>query len=335
MQIIATSSNGHYDNAATLEHISQRYDKQGRPLMSARRSATSSSKTITRADISRKTSLPSPEDAAQDPRQSGIPRASEGGGLTEASAYAKAVAPNLARPSAANSHTRTKSTDTIIHTRDPSHGARPLPRPPNAPSDSVHSPGKSAHKPELPRNQSQKSLPRGAPPSLSSPNSLGYTRRASAIDFDFPRSPTLPALVDPRNPSPRQAGPRSGASNGSLPALMRPKPSDTLTASLSDVTAKAVNGAELHRPRGKVPIHYLISHPAIQSSLLSAISINAFLSLTGSSEIVRHQFTGESVGRWVLREWGVQTPRHSGIRWPNLTVWEGFCESTRRFVADP
>jgi hypothetical protein len=74
-------------------------------------------------------------------------------------------------------------------------------------------------------------------------------------------------------------------------------------------------------------LDFIIGHAAIQSSLLRQLGINAFLSLSGSSEEVRRQFTGESVGRWVLGEWAVEAPEGGGSRWPNLTVWEGFRES--------
>lgn len=331
MQIIA-SSNGFHDRTAAAEKSGQRFDKHGRPLMSARRSATSSSRTITRSDLSTTPNLPTPG-TSQDHRSVQDSVDPEGGNITEASAYARAVASDLARPGLKVSQTRTNSSGTISHVADGSRGARPLPRPPNSTTDGTHSPVTGGHSPGMAQANSQKSLERVAQSGLSPANTPLKPRRESGINFDFPRSPTLPALVDPRNASPKLAETRPNEPNGVLQTPPRSNTARPPAPSVSD-GAKAVNGAEIRLPRGKVPLHHLLSHPAIQSSLLSAIGINTFLSLTGSSEDIRHQFTGESVGRWVLREWRVETPQHLGIRWPNLTVWEGFRESRERFVAD-
>ena len=330
MQIIATS-NGHHDKPATPEKAGNRYDKQGRPLMSARRSATSSSRTITRADSSMPATV-SPASTSRDNRKppgSGDP---DGVALTEASAYAKAIASDLARPVPTVSQTRTSSTGTITHVKDATRAARPLPRPPNESVDSEHQSGAGLPVQEVLQGDSQRSSDRVLHPKFSSAGTPVAPQGGSAVNFDFPRSPTIPALVDPRHEAPRAAA--SGKTRTSeaeaLQSSSHPQ-SSRAHVTISMDRAKAVNGAELHRPRGRIPIDHLLSHPAIQSSLLSAISINAFLSLTGSSEVIRHQFTGESVGRWVLREWGVQIPEQSGIRWPNLTVWEGFRKSTEVF----
>lgn len=322
MEIIA-SSNGHHDKTALPEKGGQRHDKHGRPLMSARRSATSSSKTITRADSSAKTSLPRPM-PSQDPRT--VEPFAEEARLTEASAYARAIASDLARPGLAVSQTRTNSTGTISHVADASRGPRPLPRPPNETFDLTHSSAADGQTQGMSHAESQKSLERVAQDGLSPATTPSKFRRDSAIEFDFPRSPTVPALVDPRIASAQPAGLRPSDPARMQQTPPRPRPGSPLNSSLLDST-KAVNGSELRRPRSRAPIHYLLSHPAIQSSLLSAIGINAFLSLTGSSENIRQQFTGESVGRWVLREWGVQIPPQLGVRWPNLTVWEGFRKS--------
>lgn len=327
MEIIA-SSNGFHDKTAPSEKAGQRHDKHGRPLMSARRSATSSSRTITRADSSANKTLPPPV-PSQHIRPTDRSVDMEESRLTEASAYAKAIASDLARPGLPVSQTRTNSTGTISHVADVSRVQRPLPRPPTAPSDLPLAPATD----EQAQIVAPQRLERVAQDGLSPNTTPSKPRRGSAINFDFPRSPTIPALVDPRNTSPQPAGLGPSDPNSMQQAPARPRPPNALAPSSSDAT-KAVNGAELRRPRGRVPIHYLLSHPAIQSSLLSSIGINAFLSLTGSSETIRHQFTGESVGRWVLREWGVQIPPNLGVRWPNLTVWEGFRKSQYLSVAD-
>lgn len=293
--------------------------------MSARRSASSSSRTITRAHPVVYSTLSSPN-TSQDSRRTQRTVDAEGTGLTEASAYAKAVASNQAYPKPTLPPMRTNSTGTLSPATDASGVSRPLPRPPNSTSDPPHPPPNGAQLPKIPKANSQKSLGRIAQSGASPRKTSGTPRRESAINFDFPRSPTIPALVDPRNAGHRPTEmPQSGC-DSMLQTPLRATTSTSPSKPSSD-GAKAVNGSELRRPRGKLSIDYLLSHPAIQSSLLSSISINAFLSLTGSFESTRRQFTGESVGRWVLREWGVQTPLHIGTRWPNLTVWEGFRKS--------
>lgn len=84
-------------------------------------------------------------------------------------------------------------------------------------------------------------------------------------------------------------------------------------------------------PRPKATITFILAYSSIQAVLLPYLSINSFLSLTGSSEQVRRRFTGEMVGRWVMREWGMGVSKTKGGAggkggWPNLTVWEGFCK---------
>ncbi|KAK4683748.1 hypothetical protein P7C73_g6480, partial [Tremellales sp. Uapishka_1] len=81
------------------------------------------------------------------------------------------------------------------------------------------------------------------------------------------------------------------------------------------------------RGRRRPSLQLVLSQPMIQHALLPCLSINSFLSLTGSHEEVRRHFSGEVVGRWVMKEWGVQVDRERGRSWPGLTVWEGFLES--------
>ncbi|TYJ52722.1 hypothetical protein B9479_006656 [Cryptococcus floricola] len=89
------------------------------------------------------------------------------------------------------------------------------------------------------------------------------------------------------------------------------------------------------KPRGERPpatLTFILLYTPIQSNLLQYLSINSFLSLTGASEAVNRRFSGEMVGRWIMREWGMSVGKKKGsyagnVAWPNLTVWEGFLES--------
>ena len=90
--------------------------------------------------------------------------------------------------------------------------------------------------------------------------------------------------------------------------------------------SKATTHKHLLGRGGKPTLAFLLAHPTIQSAILPCLTINSLLSLTGCSDVVRKQLSGELVGRWVLKEWGLQVDREKGRSWPNLTVWEGFCE---------
>lgn len=83
-----------------------------------------------------------------------------------------------------------------------------------------------------------------------------------------------------------------------------------------------------HRParRNDKSLTYLLTHPRVVVSLLPYLSINQFLNLLLSDQDLRKYITGEMVGRWVMREWGVTVERERGRSWPGLTVWEGFRE---------
>ena len=81
--------------------------------------------------------------------------------------------------------------------------------------------------------------------------------------------------------------------------------------------------------RGEPSMVGVLQHQQIQAILLSHLPINSFLSLIGASDIIRRLFTGETVGRWVMGEWGLHPDREKGRSWPNLTVWEGFRKSMR------
>lgn len=88
----------------------------------------------------------------------------------------------------------------------------------------------------------------------------------------------------------------------------------------------------MDRPRPKL-LHMveksmtsLLMHPRIAMSLLPFLNINSFLNLLGSDDELRKYISGEMVGRWVMREWGITVERERGRSWPGLTVWEGFRE---------
>lgn len=301
--------------------------------MSARRSATSSSKTVIRLDTtsksSFKSSLPSPT-ASPDTCRTGTSPVKSERGLTEASAYARAVSTHLARPDPRNDQDRAQSADMPSPVSDKAHHVRPLPRPPNLISE--FSPSLGATAPDS-RPSGEKLQRLSTPQRISDPSMTSSLERPSKleqlenIDFNFQRSPTLPALVDPRQIE-HYRPKRDHSDNGEVVSL-KPRLAKSQAAAVSSPVSgrkgtRGANGVELKRPSGRLTLQHLLGHPTIQAALLSTISINAFLSLTGSTEIVRHQFTGESVGRWVLREWGVHIPSPFGGRWPNLTVWEGF-----------
>jgi hypothetical protein len=215
---------------------------------------------------------------------------------------------------------------------------RPLPRPPGYPMESHPSVPRfedlSIRSNENNRNEAAQSVrdhkssfdvEPGTSHTLLSPLSQSPSRQASSPSKD--RS----GFVPPR----RLTGQSSSRGHQTLPdtpaisSHVRHSPERLNTKRDGDGSGTAlaprkINGAILQRPAGPLDLDFLLAHPAIQSSILGAININTFLSLSGSSESVRRQFTGESIGRWVLREWAVLPPEPVGTRWPNLTVWEGF-----------
>ncbi|KAI9637125.1 uncharacterized protein MKK02DRAFT_45835 [Dioszegia hungarica] len=186
--------------------------------------------------------------------------------VSEASAYALAHR---------GPTTRNPSSPPVVERRV----SRPLPRPPSII-------GKSAS---------------GADMHLLSSSSPSKSPSHPSIPIiDFPRSPTIPALIDPRHRS---------------PALSPTSPSQ------SQVFRKAAR-----RPR-RLTLAYIVAQPRVQARLLPVLPVNSFLSLVGASPNIRKAFTGEAVGRWVTREWGIKVDSEKGRSWPNLTVWEGFLEA--------
>lgn len=314
-----------------------RYDKEGRPLMSARRSASSSSKTITHHDRGFAAPLPSPPPLPNPSRPRGD---TLNEGMTEASAYARAMASNLSR-SESGPDLGQKSLPFGNPDSSRTRGERPLPRPPgDAPAPMPRASSDRQVAQALSRTR-QPSVERIAVSERAKEQQSGAGRRSDvsrelhgqgvgSVDGDILsqsespiRKPTIaPSHVGTITHTTSPSKQRSATGLSHLPIPTSPK-----AAVSSTQTPRAVNGTALYRKPGRPSLDFIIGHAAIQSSLLRQLGINAFLSLSGSSEEVRRQFTGESVGRWVLGEWAVEAPEGGGSRWPNLTVWEGFRES--------
>jgi hypothetical protein len=339
MQIIAssrTSSQRRVSNE-TSSGPGPRIDKQGRPMMSARRSGTSSSRTITRANITVSQSPTSPSPGSRPPLAS--VNSQHGDGLTEAGAYARAMTSSIPRsgstPSKNPSFPASDEYDVQRNKQD-----RPLPRPPG-PSVSFSPPPfqpEESHR----RNQADQ-VQVHASRSAAGPTAQAQAHGRSSTQTPQPlqqrrESYTIPSSSNTRRVSSEKVTDNSGSAGYNTPPEIPPSIArlsrDIVHVQQADKAHhlpesrnRSTTGLILQRPFGRPPLDFLLAHPAIQSSLLSVIGINTFLSLSGSSEDVRRQFTGESVGRWVLDEWTVRPPDQAGNRWPNLTVWEGFCTS--------
>ncbi|WVQ77011.1 hypothetical protein IAR50_006690 [Cryptococcus sp. DSM 104548] len=116
-------------------------------------------------------------------------------------------------------------------------------------------------------------------------------------------------------------------------AVSQPLPQSSSIPTLPPLLA--MDALQDVKPRGERPpatLTFILLYSQIQSNLLQYLNINTFLSLTGASEAVRKRFSGEMVGRWIMREWGMSVGKKKGseggrVAWPNLTVWEGFLES--------
>jgi hypothetical protein len=310
-------------------------------MMSTRRSAASSSRTVTQQYNGPTASAPpsflaSQPSTRQIPPHAIAPTIGAGQGLTEAGAYARAMTSTLTRSESAQTTTTSPKSSYKLEIPQ-SRPDRPLPRPPGqpvdtappffrAPSSDLQSKAGSHLAPIEPAvrmaqsstettiNSSPTKIPsRSHPPVHQSPSK-------NQSNFLIPRQQTK------RSNSKGHVAPSDAPSSSQSQAS--PHPQSQRNGTLSPPTASRRRASVLQRPSGRLQLDFLLAHPAIQSSLLGAIGINTFLSLSGSSENVRRQFTGESVGRWVLGEWTVVAPEQAGNRWPNLTVWEGFCKST-------
>lgn len=237
--------------------------------------------------------------------------------MSEASAFARAISTTMAiqlphREGAASAPPQVASPD------------RPLPRPPSSTNGStVHviasNDGAGRRKVTTENNVDVDSRARTRPVIV-----IPAETRVRSSFIAFPRSPTLPPLSDPRKESPV-----SQWSPGK-PLLKNQLPARTSSVRLNSTTAPTPlsPSASPAAPSRREPptLVMLIAQPQIQATLLSYLSINSFLSLTGASDGVRKRITGEIVGRWIMREWGIQVDREKGRSWPNLTVWEGFRE---------
>ncbi|WWC65281.1 uncharacterized protein I303_107898 [Kwoniella dejecticola CBS 10117] len=368
-----------------------------RPMVSARRSTSSSRRTPT-AKVESRMISPTAEGMVTSPMQTrpagstrpeirsqnksespdtGTAKSKEQ--LTEAGAYAKSIAATISHrdgPPRTNGHPATSQPSK-------SSASRPLPMPPPTANGVSRSSSKAnvvviasspkSHKSTVqqeqlgdkPASQTLKNIHPAATPTRSSPVKAltppvhEQPRSSSqALDFNFPRSPTLPPLVDPRTRDDGVIDPVTQWSRdkdvASSPAPLTssqlpPRQSSSAVRSHRNVSSpltspvmgsvvrspKQVPNVNGHNPvdktkfkdRPRATITFLLLHNSIQAAFLSQLSINSFLSLTGASDSIRKRFTGEAIGRWVMKEWGIQLDREKGRSWPNLTVWEGFLES--------
>ncbi|WVW80734.1 hypothetical protein I302_102720 [Kwoniella bestiolae CBS 10118] len=372
-------------------------------LVSARRSTSSSRRTpnakvetrarpITVGEADRR-----PSDGAKTletlqindaPKSPPIKKTTEGqqAPLSEAGAYAKAIAATIGTHRSDQISRERPDTPPSAATPPRSKSARPLPAPPvnernaktspkanfvviaSSPKPSGASPKQSLKvKTSFPGMQQDNASKIHPTDAASTPPVQNKRASLQPLNFDFPRSPTLPPLIDPRankaDPiaqwgkgvaSPALQHGRTPLSSSQLPprlsstnsrrAVSSPLASPAIGSGSQTQaphaiqsptsTSTQISRAQSHpqvrsspRERPRATITFLLLHNPIQAALLSHLSINSFLSLTGSSDLLRKRFTGEMVGRWVMKEWGVQVDREKGRSWPNLTVWEGFLES--------
>lgn len=259
------------------------------------------------------------------------------GGESEASAYARAVSSTLAAKAGAPSTAP-----------PPRRVSRPLPQPPRSTAprttsgSTIHviasNDGTGRHRPS-----EAVALPVSPPTRSTVKQQLNITIPDGMSNNTGP----FPAPVDPRTVGQRtytndrheaadrtsllEQPPRRDASSSDSARPIFPNgraPSSTdFSRKSMPLPGKHVTGPDpVKRPPGVPLMIHVITQPRVQAALLPFLSINSFLSLMGSSHILRKEFTGETVGRWVVGEWGISIERERGRSWPNLTVWEGFCE---------
>ncbi|WVQ63611.1 uncharacterized protein L199_001764 [Kwoniella botswanensis] len=372
------------------------HDKQSeiKPMVSARRSASSSRRTpmpkveknsgsSTRQGNSSKqdnTAIALETPTLADKTISPRPPNSEAKAqeqLSEAGAYAKAIAATISNHRAVETPRETTGKPTVTATPPKARATRPLPTPPtlNSRNSSKANVVVIASSSKLQQTSPKHSLKRETSTEKgdrhlatpTSPNLVKNDKRSSVrpLNFDFPRSPTLPPLIDPRTTQDKKLDPISQWSrdtpspvspNGQAPlatsqlpprlssaqsrrAVSSPLASPTnevrkdfgvshiASPTIAPSPPTQVRPQMIARERPRATLTFLLLHAPIQAALLAHMSINSFLSLTGASDLIRKRFTGEAIGRWVLGEWGVQVDREKGRSWPNLTVWEGFLES--------
>ena len=364
--------------------------------------------------------------------QPGVPLTDTSSGMSEASAYARAMSSNmrraplspperelnsasappapeapqrkssrpLPRPPTERSPASQPSTVHVIASSTPPRRDEAAPKTPTANGNAVpngHAQATPTH-PGLKESTPEKRRPKLVITSTGSPPDKRVS--AQPFGFDFPRSPTLPALVDPRVAPKKNQVQLEPTTAAPAPKAVEPPPATVWTPPSvpqppAPVKAKntpngvnnvqPVNGARgspvlspeqipvrasAAQPAGAMVIStslpiaspvfaspvamtpatrtpkatrkttgrskritpatlaYTLAHPAIQVALLPYLTINSFLSLTGASDLVRKRLSGEMVGRWIMKEWGLTVPKERGRSWPNLTVWEGFREYT-------
>lgn len=257
---------------------------------------------------------------------------------SEASAYAKEVTSRLQKQ-----HRVAQSDAALPNNRRRS--SRPLPQPPRSLSASVtvgSLPASAVSSPDsesvsriapAPASRSRNGIAGAAPPAhmrneQSSQAGVGTPQSSDSHQYHERRLLSEQRPID--TPTIQQAAPQ--ARSNAVVQLTPPPDLGHRPASLSNVappptTAPRDRQGAHQNPRldrKSNPLAYLLSYPAIQAVLLSHLNINTFLALTGSSELLRKQFTGEAIGKWVLSEWSMRLDKERGRSWPNLTVWEGF-----------
>jgi hypothetical protein len=83
-----------------------------------------------------------------------------------------------------------------------------------------------------------------------------------------------------------------------------------------------------HRRTGPAVLRDLIREEGVQAALLPHLNIPSLLALlTSVDKDARKEVSGEVVGKWVVRNWGLSIVPRDVPQWPGLGVWEGFRKS--------
>jgi hypothetical protein len=108
------------------------------------------------------------------------------------------------------------------------------------------------------------------------------------------------------------------------PLSYTPTHQTTFSPGLQDSTSPS-RAFRNHYFRPAAKLTDIIQHERIQQTLLPNLSIASFLALLGAlDKRWRKCISGEIVGKWVVREWGLVLG--PDVAWPGLGVWEGFRE---------
>lgn len=108
------------------------------------------------------------------------------------------------------------------------------------------------------------------------------------------------------------------------PLSHTPTHQTSFSPGLHDSTSPS-KGFRNHYFRPAAKLTDIIQHERIQQTLLPNLSIASFLALLGAlDKRWRKCISGEIVGKWVVREWGLVLG--PDVAWPGLGVWEGFRE---------